>query len=1324
MAAPSRTIKIGKYDVIDTIGRGGMGVVYLAKDPYLDRLVAIKMMNIEVHESGEFLKRFEQEAKATASLQHPNIVTVYELGEHQGRPFLVMPYLEGNSLEVLLRAHHSLTLLEKLNIIIEVCQGLSYAHQHGIIHRDIKPANIMVLNDGSVKIVDFGIARLGDHSMTRTGQIVGSLYYMPPEQIREQGVDTRADIYATGVVLYQLLPYALPFEGDSTVSTLAKIISDEPPPFRQFGISCPPELETITLKALAKNRDQRFASAEALAASLAEVQDRLKRESIAEYLSKAELLQQSDELAQAQEYLAKILKLDRQHTAAARLLSTIRTKLQVQLSAERVRQLKEQAEEAYRRSDYDASIAFINQAIDLDKDPSLQTLKTEVEKAKGDSELVRKAIARAEAAQRSGDLDAAKSAIDAVVSLRPNDSNIKALRRAITRDLEERERQKKVETLLDEARKYMAERKFTSALDFLREAQNLDPSAPQLRILLDRLASEHQREKRRKELEQLNRDVQEALDRDDYKAASMVAAEALLKFPNEATLRRLKELADTQIELAVQKEFVRNETATAQQLLDAGHTHRALETVESALKKVPENARLESLRTMLLGRIAKDRDEADKSTCLRQANEAIGIGRYGDAIQLLEAARLRFTDSAELDELLHFAREQDTKAQRQASVDHALRRAQKLLAEQHFEEAVQLLRRAVEQYPSEDLDLLLKQAVDQRDTFAQDIRAAITKGTALMNEGAIADAKEFLGSRPESYQQSTDFLSLLTEVRAAIIAPKDADTPTTGATQMFSPGQENRDSVPFAEQRTALFTIPKSEPVTGIPEPVWRATPPAQSKTKFVIAAAILVVAIGAVVWWRWPSPAKTATLTVQTQLGAQVFIDEKLAGQAQSGSLLVSGLRPGHYTIRTNLEGYREGSQDITLKAGERRSFAVPIGEKIVTTLPEPPQPPRSPALGTLVLRTNVPQADVFINYQYNKTTGRDGKSELKLEPGSYKLKLGKNGYEDSQEQRIEIAAGKEDRVAPITLRPTTLPFGTQPPPNDSYLTVSSTPGANVKVNGSDWGLVGSDGSISKKVNQGSYQVQLSLNGYESQSSTVSVAAGERKSLNAVLKANVPPPPPPPPPKPSATLSADSTTIEEGQSTTLRWMTQYATDLKISGVGSVQSANGSQSVNPPAGTTTYVLTAKSNGASAESSVTITVRPKAQPKLSEQPPTGPSSVSVNSSDDEQGIRAALTRLQNAFESIDPGSEIKSAWPSVNPKLLKGIVDTIDKVQHYSLEENCPEQPKINGSTATLSCTQTEKFRVGSSIRPQPPRTALFGFKKQQGKWVVDSREVR
>ena len=519
MATPSKTTKIGKYDVIDIIGRGGMGVVYKARDPYLDRLVAIKMMNVDIHEDSDFMERFYREAKATASLQHPNIVTVYDLGEYQNRPFLVMQYLEGYSLEALLRGHRAMTLVEKLNIIVEVCQGLAYAHQRGIIHRDIKPGNIMVLSDGSVKIVDFGIARLGDNTLTRTGQIVGSLYYMPSEQLRDKPVDTRADIYSTGVVLYQLLTDALPFEGESTGSTLAKILSDDPPPFRQFALSYPPELEAITLRALAKDRDQRFPTAEAMAIALAEVQDRFKQDSIKEYLTKAELLQQSNELQQAQECLLKVLKLDRQHTSAAKQLSAVRAKLQAQLSAERVRQLKRQAEDAYGREEFDAALAFMKQAIELDNNPELQTLRANIEKSKAEVESFRKAIARAEAAQRSGDLDSAKSAIDTAFSYRPDDSNVRILRRAIERDLEERERQRQVEGLLDEARKQMVGRRFTAALDLLKEAQKLDPSAPQLRVLLERLASEHQQEKRRRELERFNHEVQEAIDRDDYKAA-------------------------------------------------------------------------------------------------------------------------------------------------------------------------------------------------------------------------------------------------------------------------------------------------------------------------------------------------------------------------------------------------------------------------------------------------------------------------------------------------------------------------------------------------------------------------------------------------------------------------------------------------------------------------------------------------------------------------------------------------------------------------------------------------------------------------------------
>src|ERR1700680_4388608 len=160
--------KIGKYDVIDVIGRGGMGIVYKATDPHLDRLVAIKMITGPFGDNPDFLKRFYREAQSLGGLQHPNIVTVYDLGDYGGNPYLVMEYLEGEPLDSVLRNRRPLSLLEKINITISVCQGLSYAHHRGVVHRDIKPANIMLARDGSVKIFDFGIAHVGDQNVTRT----------------------------------------------------------------------------------------------------------------------------------------------------------------------------------------------------------------------------------------------------------------------------------------------------------------------------------------------------------------------------------------------------------------------------------------------------------------------------------------------------------------------------------------------------------------------------------------------------------------------------------------------------------------------------------------------------------------------------------------------------------------------------------------------------------------------------------------------------------------------------------------------------------------------------------------------------------------------------------------------------------------------------------------------------------------------------------------------------------------------------------------------------------------------------------------------------
>ena len=264
MAAPVPT-RIGKYDVIGVIGRGGMGVVYHGKDPQLDRPVAIKMVIGIFAENPDMLKRFFREAQSLGSLQHPNIVTVYDLGDYDGNPYLVMEYLEGEGLDAAMCRARPLSLLEKLNIIIQVCQGLGYAHRRGVIHRDIKPANIMLGKDGGVKIFDFGIAFAGNEHVTRTGQVMGTLRYMAPEQFSGKSVDARTDIFSAGVVLYQLFTNHLPFEGENTASTMMKIVHEPPVPLGVFLAAYPPEVEQILLRALAKNPNDRYSSADELA---------------------------------------------------------------------------------------------------------------------------------------------------------------------------------------------------------------------------------------------------------------------------------------------------------------------------------------------------------------------------------------------------------------------------------------------------------------------------------------------------------------------------------------------------------------------------------------------------------------------------------------------------------------------------------------------------------------------------------------------------------------------------------------------------------------------------------------------------------------------------------------------------------------------------------------------------------------------------------------------------------------------------------------------------------------------------------------------------
>jgi predicted Ser/Thr protein kinase/tetratricopeptide (TPR) repeat protein len=283
-AVPER---IGKYRVLEPLGRGGMGVVYKAHDPVLDRQVAVKVMTEGAEVGTEARERFLREAQSAARLNHPNIITVYELGEDAGQIFIVMELLEGDPLSRVITREPPLPLRQKLGIMLQICEGLGFAHQRGIVHRDIKPANIFVLANGQVKILDFGIARLSSSDLTRTGLLMGTPSYMSPEQARGRRTDHRSDIFSVGVVFYELLAGRKPFMGEDYFETLEKVRSEEPPPLGEMVPDLPPPLVRSIYRTLAKDPSTRYQALDEVRADLAAVPDPLPTETIADDLREA-----------------------------------------------------------------------------------------------------------------------------------------------------------------------------------------------------------------------------------------------------------------------------------------------------------------------------------------------------------------------------------------------------------------------------------------------------------------------------------------------------------------------------------------------------------------------------------------------------------------------------------------------------------------------------------------------------------------------------------------------------------------------------------------------------------------------------------------------------------------------------------------------------------------------------------------------------------------------------------------------------------------------------------------------------------------------------
>jgi eukaryotic-like serine/threonine-protein kinase len=319
--------QIGKYTIQDELGRGGFGTVYRGWDPEMRRAVAIKVLNLSGDSGYDALARFRSEAATTANLHHRNIITIYDSGEHDGHPWFAMEFLDGRTLRKALEDSPALELWEKVNILLQIAEGLLYAHDHGVVHRDIKPANVMLMKGSAVKVLDFGIARLTDpestQHMTATGMIQGTFGYLAPEQLEGARGDQVSDIFSFGVVCYETLTGLQPFHANSLVHSVNLIANFNPEPVNKLVRDCPPRLAEIVHKALAKDPARRYRSLRELILDLAPVEVSLRTARATELAGEAEALLRKSDNAGARALLDRALLLDRLNKKAQALRSRL-----------------------------------------------------------------------------------------------------------------------------------------------------------------------------------------------------------------------------------------------------------------------------------------------------------------------------------------------------------------------------------------------------------------------------------------------------------------------------------------------------------------------------------------------------------------------------------------------------------------------------------------------------------------------------------------------------------------------------------------------------------------------------------------------------------------------------------------------------------------------------------------------------------------------------------------------------------------------------------------------------------------------------------------
>ena len=693
--------QIGKYQIQAELGRGGFGVVYRAYDPTVGRPVAVKVLT--ALGDNQLLTRFKNEAAAAGNLRHKNIVTIYDYGDDNGLPYLVMELLEGEDLNQIIAARKPMPLLQKVSIMVQVADGLWSAHRAGVVHRDVKPGNIRLLPDGTVKLMDFGIARLVAGSagtrLTRQGHLIGTLSYMAPEQVLGDEVDALSDIFAYGSTYYELLTGSHPFQGSDPRSVFHKITAEDPEPIRNMVPDCPEALEKIVNRTLQKDRDLRYQSLRDVQVDTEPILFELRQERAQSLVAEAERLYRATDLESAQMVLSEVFDLNPANREARRLRETIQTQLLNRLIRPKVEALVNKADEALAARRFEQAIEAIEAALRLDRENRI--LAERLEEARRLLALRREISGLLAAARRQfskQDLDGALEILLEVVERDPSDPDAQQFLAEVRIALTRREKERDYQDRIQRARELLEGKNFEEATAVIEELDPEFKNRDEFRGIAAQIRSSKEKFERQQLLAREIAAVRDLLAATQFESAIKKLEQLMKSYPEEVEPTKLFIVAHKQLAAHRKTQALDKLENELNRLVENGYFERALSLIVQSLKTYPAEPRLLTAQRQIEEEWARNKRETAISQVLENSERLVGRGDIETAVEILEASCQQYPDESRLVEAIASARDALSAKRREEGILRAIREAESHLDQRQYPEAFEAVDRGAAEY--------------------------------------------------------------------------------------------------------------------------------------------------------------------------------------------------------------------------------------------------------------------------------------------------------------------------------------------------------------------------------------------------------------------------------------------------------------------------------------------------------------------------------------------------------------------------------------------------------------------------------------------------